>query len=200
MRNCKIIILMMLLSFLFFTACASQNKSEKPLHVSDYSESAAKYMPLEIGNRWVYRVNYLGSVGEIEVVINARNEEWFVDNKGGKFLIDRRGIRDKDRYILMFPLQREEWVTIVDPRTREIRRTVGVDEKVNVPAGTFEGAIKVHTLVDLPENRVMHTYHYFVADVGIVKIDTVLENVREGKLVPQTSTELVEYFIKGSKS
>jgi hypothetical protein len=181
-------------------SCAGADQKEKPIHISDYSSSAAKYMPLAIGNKWVYKVNYLGSVGEIEIVINAQDGEWFVDNKGGKFKIDRKGIRDIDRYILMFPLQREEWVSIIDPKTNEVRKTVGVDENVTVPAGEFEGAVKVHTLVVIPDNKIIHSYHFFVSGVGIVKIETFLEDVKEGKLIRQTTTELMKYDLKEPKS
>jgi hypothetical protein len=181
-------------------SCAGGDKADTPIHISDYSMSAAKYMPLGVGNKWVYRVNYMGSVGEMEVVINAQDGEWFIDNRGGRFLIDRRGVRDNDRYILMFPLQREEWISIIDPKTSEIRKTVGVDEKVTVPAGVFEGAIKVHTIVNLPGNKTLHSYHFFISGVGIVKIETYLEDEREGKLIRQTVTELVSYDIKETKS
>jgi hypothetical protein len=100
----------------------------------------------------------------------------------------------------MFPLQREPWVSIINNKTRELRSTEGVDESVIVPAGKFDGAVKVHTVVDLPEGKVLHSYHYFVADVGIVKIQTVMEDVKEGKTIPQTLTELVEYTINNGKN
>lgn len=191
---------LILFLLLFAVSCASKDGAEKPIHVSDYSESAAKYMPLSVGNKWTYRVNYIGSVGEMEVVINARDGDWFLDNRGGKFIVDKRGIRDNDRYILMFPLQREEWVTIIDAKTSEIRKTVGVDEKVTVPAGTFDGAIKVHTVVVLPGNKVFHSHHYFVSGVGIVKIETFLEDINEDKYIRQTITELINYDLKETKS
>ncbi len=194
------IIFAVILSCFMFVSCAGSGRDEKPIHVSDYSASAAKYMPLEIGNKWVYSVNYMGSSGEIEVIINAFDGEWFVDNRGGKLKIDRRGIRDDERYILMFPLQREEWISIIDTRTTEIRKTVGVDEPVTVPAGRFEGAIKVHTFVSIPGNRILHSYHFFVSGVGIVKIETFLEDVREGTITRQTTTELVKYDLKETKS
>ena len=96
----------------------------------------------------------------------------------------------------MFPLQREPWITIVKQKTREIRKTEGVDETVTVPAGTFEGTIKVHSYVELPNKKVLHTYHYFALKVGIVKIVTVLEDLREDKVYPQTTTELISYKVE----
>ena len=79
---------------------------------------------------------------------------------------------------------------------REIRKTEGVDETVTVPAGTFKGTVKVHSTVELPDKKVLHSYHYFALKVGIVKIVTVLEDVRENKVIPQTTTELVSYSVE----
>lgn len=195
----KMMFLSMVLITVLFISC-STDKKEKPPHESDYKTSAMKYMPLSIGNEWKYKVNYFGSSGEVDIKITATDGEWFLDNRGGKLMCDKRGVRDADRYILMFPLQREPWVSIIDNKTRELRTTVGVDEKVSVPAGNFEGAVKVHTLLEIPGGKALHSYHYFVADVGIVKIQTFIEDVKEGKMLPQTSTELIEYTINNGKN
>lgn len=191
-------VLLVLLAFLLlfsFAGCGENKKKEKSPHLSDYSSSAAKYFPLAVGNSWKYRVNYFGSSGEMDVTIVASDGEWFTDNRGGRLKIDRHGIRDNERYLLMFPLQREEWTAILRNKSREIRKTVGVDEQVVVPAGKFEGAIKVHTYVALPGKKALHSYHYFVAKVGIVKIVTELEDLNEAKKTRQTVTELVSYTI-----
>jgi len=189
-----------MLALVLFLSCSSDKKTDRPPHTSDYKQSALKYFPLNVGNKWTYKVNYFGSAGTIDVQITGTDGEWFLDSRGGKMMADRRGIRDADRYLLMFPLQREQWISIVDTKTREIRKTVGVDETVKVPAGTFEGTIKVHTLVELPGGKVLHSFHFFAANVGIVKIETAVEDLKEGKVVPQTVTELISYLINEPKS
>lgn len=198
----KNIVFFLITATLLFSiiSCNSDKKSERPPHTSDYKQSALKYFPLDLGNKWTYSVNYFGSVGSIEVQITGTDGDWFIDSRGGKIMADRRGIRDADRYILMFPLQREEWISIVDTKTREIRKTVAVDETVKVPAGVFEGTIKVHTYVELSGDKIHHSFHYFAANVGIVKIETVLEDLKESKLIPQTVTELVSYSLNNPKS
>lgn len=192
-------LLALFLILIFSLSCSADKKGEKPPHLSDYRESALKYFPLSVGNNWKYRVNYFGSVGEIDVKIVASDGNWFMDNRGGKFMADRRGIRDERRYILMFPLQRESWVSIVDAQTREIRKTIGVDESVSTPAGNFNGAIKVHTYVAVSSDKALHSFHYFVAKVGVVKIETAIEDIKENRLIPQTLTELVSYSLNGSE-
>ncbi len=192
-------IVIVVLAVLLAAACSSAKK-DKVSKTPDYSTSAAKYMPLALGNKWTYKVNYFGSTGKIDIEIKATDGEWFVDNKGQKLKIDKRGIRDEYRYLLMFPLQKDSWVSIIDLRTKELRKTVGVDETVTVPAGKFEGAIKVHTSVELPDSKTLHSFHYFVAGVGIVKIETAIEDVKEGKLIPQTVTELEKYSVNSAKN
>lgn len=182
----------------FFTvSCGSADKKDdEKFYHSDYKESADRYFPLAVGNSWKYKVNYFGQVGETEINIVGTDGDWFLDNKGGRLKTDRHGIRDAERYLLMFPLQKESWMALIKKTTREIRKTEGVDETVIVPAGTFEGTIKVHTIVELPNKKVLHSYHYFADKVGIVKIVTVLEDVRENKMIPQTTTELVSYAVE----
>jgi len=182
----------------FIFATCSNAKKYKTVSSSDYSDSAAKYMPLAIGNKWVYRVNYMGVTGQMDIEIVATDQEWFIDNKGVKLKVDRRGIRDKHRYLLMFPLQKSPWISIVDLQTREVRETVGVNETINVLAGKFEGAVKVHTFVELPESKVLHSFQYFVAGIGIVKIETVLEDIKKGQTTTQTVTELEKYSLVNS--
>ena len=195
MKKALLVLLVFIAAFMVSCGSADKKKNER-YYLSDYKESADRYLPLAVGNSWKYKVNYFGQSGETEVSIVGTNGEWFLDNKGGKLKTDRHGIRDAERYLLMFPLQRESWITIVKQKTREIRKTEGVDETVTVPAGTFEGTIKVHTYVELPNKKVLHSYHYFALKVGIVKIVTVLEDVRENKLFPQTMTELVSYAVE----
>lgn len=191
-----LLLLIVLVSALQISCSADKKKDKADYHVSDYRESAMRYLPLAVGNSWKYKVNYFGQSGENEISIVGTDGEWFLDNKGGRLKIDRHGIRDAERYLLMFPLQREQWITIVNQKTREIRKTEGVDETVTVPAGTFEGTIKVHSYVELPNKKMLHTYHYFALKVGIVKIVTVLEDLREDKVYPQTTTELISYAVE----
>ena len=194
----KKIVLMLLVSIsAFMISCGTAEKKDEKYHLSDYKESALRYFPLSVGNNWKYKVNYFGQSGETEISIVGTDGDWFLDNKGGKLKADRHGIRDEERYLLMFPLQRESWTAIIkSTKTLEVRKTEGVDETVKVPAGTFEGTIKVHTYVELPNKKVLHSYHYFALKVGIVKIVTVLEDVRENKMIPQTTTELVSYAVE----
>lgn len=196
----KLLFILITVFLIVSVISCSNDKKKKPIHESDYKKSALKYMPLSVGNKWKYQVNYFGASGQVDIQITATDGEWFLDNKGGRLKVDKRGVRDDDRYILMFPLQRESWVSIINNKTKEIRKTEGVDETVIVPAGKFEGSVMVHTFVDLPDEKILHSYHYFVADVGIVKIQTAIEDIKNSKMIPQTLTELIEYSINAGKN
>ncbi len=196
----KLFLLFSVFILAFSVSCGSADKkkdSEKNYHLADYKDSALRYFPLAVGNTWKYKVNYFGQSGEQEISIVGTDGEWFIDNTGAKLKADRHGIRDEGRYIMKFPLQLESWLTITKEKTREIRKTEGVDETVTVPAGTFEGTIKVHTYVEHRNKKVvLHSYHYFALKVGIVKIVTVLEDLKEDKVYPQTTLELVSYNVE----
>lgn len=195
MKKTLLVLLVFVTAFMVSCGSADKKKDEK-YYLSDYKESADRFLPLAVGNSWKYKVNYFGQSGEQEISIVGTDGEWFLDNKGSRLKTDRHGIRDAERYLLMFPLQRESWITIIKQKMREIRKTEGVDETVTVPAGTFKGTVKVHSTVELPDKKVLHSYHYFALKVGIVKIVTVLEDVRENKVIPQTTTELVSYSVE----
>ncbi len=175
---------------LFIAACASSGGPEKK-PAQDYRDSALVYLPLAVGEQWVYTVDYLGQAGEMTVEIVRQEGEWFVDNRGTMLTADHRGIRDKDRYLLTFPLQeKRSWVAFLTPTQRETRTIVSVDTPVDTPAGRFEGAIAVETSVAATADILLKSVHYFVPRVGIVKIETYLEDARSGAVKRQTVTLL----------
>ncbi len=181
---------------LFIVACATSTPAPKP--APDYREAAATYLPLAIGVQWVYEVDYLGQKGELTIEIVRQEGEWFVDNRGGMFLCDRRGIRDRDRYLLTFPLrQGNNWVSFLSPAEHETRTIVATDAAVETPAGTFTGVAVVETVMKAAPDRILKSYHYFAPRVGIVKIETFTEETRGGTPVRQTTTLLKNYRAPG---
>lgn len=182
----------------FLAACASTGDTKKP--AQDYRDSAMLYMPLEVGNQWTYTVDYLGQAGEMTIEIVRQEGEWFVDNHGTMFTIDRRGVRDHERYLLTFPLQeKRSWVAFTSPTQRETRTILTVDTPVETPAGTFEGAIAVETEIAARPDVLLKSVHYFVPKVGIVKIETFIEDARNGDIKRQTLTLLKSWKRKNNE-
>jgi len=182
----------------FVVSCASVNTVPEP--VPAYYEAARTYLPLAVGNQWVYEVDYLGQKGDLTVEIVQQQGQWFVDNRGGALMTDHRGIRDRDRYLLTFPIQQgRTWVSFLSPVEHETRTIVGADATIETPAGTFTGVAVVETVVKASPDRVLKSYHYFAPTVGIVKIETFTEETPGGALTPQTTTLLKGYRTEKGK-
>jgi hypothetical protein len=190
------------LLFLFIFSCSSiQKKNSIPNKNSDYTNSAKQYMPLAIGNSWTYAVNYLGQKGKYTVFIVKKEKNAFIDNKNNKLIIDKRGIRDAKRYLIKFPLNdKQPWISIISPIQKEIRRVVKFDAKVVVPAGIFKGCLVVQTDVKMKKGIILHSLNYFAQNVGLVKIQTFLEDTINKKLLPQTETELLNFHLNDKKN
>ncbi len=182
---------------LLAVACATSAPAPKP--APDYREAAATYLPLAVGSQWVYEVDYLGQKGEMTIEIVRQEGDWFVDNRGGMLSHDRRGIRDRDRYLLTFPLrQGSNWVSFLSPSEHETRTIAATDASVETPAGKFTGVAVVETTIKAAPDRILKSYHYFAPKTGIVKIETFTEDGQGGSPVRQTTTVLKGYRPAGS--
>lgn len=183
--------------FFLVISCATADKKNPDAEngKANYALSAGKYMPLKEGNTWTYAIEFMGQKGAMDIsIVEKTKDGWFRDNRGSMMKIDNRGVRDRDRYLLLFPLDdKQSWMSIIDPRHKEEKFIVDIDRSVVVPAGSFEGAVVVQSVTVIDENNFLHTYHYFVADVGIVKIETFVVDKHNKKVVRQTRTELSSY-------
>ncbi len=185
----------LIVGMLLLTAsCATTEPAPKP--APDYRDMALTYFPLAVGAQWVYAVDYLGQKGEMTVEIVRQEGDWWLDNRGGMLMADRRGVRDRDRYLLTFPLQQgRSWVSFLSPSEHETRTIVATDTTVETPAGTFSGVVVVETAISPTPDRILKSYHYFAPKVGIIKIETFTEESRGGTPVPQTTTLLKRYLL-----
>lgn len=178
-------------------ACASTGTADPAKTPQDYRESALRYLPLAVGNSWTYTVDYLGQTGEMTIRIEREENGWFIDNRGTALTADRHGIRDRDRYLLTFPLQEKRaWVALTGPTRNETRAIVAIDAPVETPAGNFEGAIVVETTVNPQKGIFLKSLHYFVPRIGIVKIETFIDDTTAGTKKRQTLTLLKSLEIK----
>ncbi|MCK5808995.1 hypothetical protein KAH37_08435 [bacterium] len=190
------------LSLLFVLSCGSVPHGEDgdfktKDRDADYTKSAQAYMPLAVGNTWNYSVDYLGQKGEMSVVIEKKEGEWFIDNHHGKLRIDRRGIRDESRYLLQFPLvEKRAWLAILKPGQTEHFSINKVAAAVKTPAGSWDTAVVVQTTNKKDKDKELLAFHYFVPKVGIVKIETYIRDIRSGKAQLMTMTLLTSYTLK----
>jgi len=194
--------IVVLLPLLFLMSCGSVPKGEDgdfttKSRNADYTKSATAYMPLAVGNKWTYSVDYMGQKGEMSVVIEKKEGDWFIDNRGGKLRIDHRGIRDESRYLLQFPLvEKRAWLAVLKPGQTEHFSINKVATTVKTPAGSWDTAVVVATTERKDREKELLSLHYFVPKVGIVKIQTYIRELRSGKAQLMTTTLLTSYTLK----
>ena len=134
----------------------------------------------------------------IEIV--RQEGEWFVDNHGTSLTVDRRGVRDRDRYLVTFPLlEKRSWVAFISPTQQETRTILSVDTPVQTPAGNFEGAVAIEATTSAGKDLLLKSVHYIVPKIGIVKIETFIVDARDGTTKRQTQTLLKSWQIKNEE-
>jgi hypothetical protein len=163
-------------------ACAHGPKASEGPTASHPLES---YMPLAVGNRWVYGTTFQGQPQpDLEVVLVGEENGFFLDNRPtpSRFRFDAEGLRDgATRYVLKAPLTAGlKWMSVADLKTVEHYEITGVERKVSVPAGVFEGCVTVRMEVRLDERRAMRNDMTFAPGVGMVDVRvSLLDGAKE---------------------
>jgi hypothetical protein len=173
--------------------CASA--PARPSAGSSVGEVKAMF-PLAVGNRWSYRVSFLGASQELTVSIVSGDGYLFQDSRGQRFRVDHDGLRDDQRYLLRAPLEKgTKWSAVIDITHTEFYRVDEVGLSVEVPAGGFTGCVRV--LASTPESpqHILIAEQTYCPRVGLVRVVTFAEI--EGKRgPPQVTQELVSYRVK----
>jgi hypothetical protein len=183
----------MLLSALCLGACAHGPQAPEGPTASHPLES---YMPLAVGNRWVYGTSFQGQPQpDLEVALVREEGGFFLDNRPNpsRFRFDAEGLRDgATRYVLKAPLSAgAKWMSVADLKTVEHYEIAAVDRKVSVPAGVFEGCVTVRMEVRLDERRAMRNEMTFAPGVGMVDVRvSLLDGAKE---LPQSRLVLKRF-------
>lgn len=156
---------LLLLSLLFVVTCSSVTEPGNP------DKTLETYMPLAIGNRWVYEGSFKASNGEVY----TWQSTWeIVDREENVYhcLIDT-----KDRFFRISGGKLYSWHTPDTGRCAPVWFEEPLPEEtstVTVPAGTFENCI----VLEVGEEG---RYYTLAPDVGIIKGE---------------DKELIEYEVK----
>lgn len=202
-RVCRVFVLFAVLLLCFACASKETKPQQKTLASNDnqygpYGTRASHiYMPLAIDNGWTYKRFFLGEEGILNITIVKKDEEGFyVDNKGGKFKNTWMGLRDKNRYMLMAPMEKgHTWRAHMQANMAEHFEIVDDNATVKVPAGTFEHCLIVKSTTDYTVNARMTNTNIYAPNVGMIKMTTMLENSR-GKKQKQVEFSLMKYNVK----
>jgi hypothetical protein len=158
---------------------------------------AAKLFPLAVGNRWTYRVQFLGANQLLSVAIVSGQPGTFVDNRGQRYYVDHAGVRDDRRYLLRDPLSPgKSWNSVVSLTETEAYQVAGIGESIEVPAGHFSGCVRVEGRNPGPGNAVQLAEQVYCPDVGLVRV-TTYEEIGGRRSPPQWREELVAYRLGG---
>jgi len=154
----------------------------------------ADFFPLAVGRRWTFldRSPQAPAATRRTVTIVSRDGQgYFVDDQRGALRVDGDCLQDRSRRLLCAPIAvGRAWTSVVGPSATERYEIVGVGEKVTVPAGTFDGCVRVRSQLRAAgvENIAELTY---APGVGPVRLETFA--VVKGEAVPQVRGELESY-------
>src|SRR5579872_3605880 len=116
-----------MLSLFGLLACATAS----PVPTRPAGPPAAKLFPLSVGNRWTYRVQFMGAKQLLSVSIVSGGQGEFVDNRGQHYFFDHAGLRDDKRYLLKDPMELgRKWSAVVSLTESETYEVVGIGESV----------------------------------------------------------------------
>jgi hypothetical protein len=153
------------------------------------------YMPLAVGNTWVYERGHLGASGEDRVEIIREENGFFLDNRGNALQVDAYGVRDPRRYLLRHPIESgREWTTVVSVSSTERYRILDAGITCEAPAGTFQDCVRVESQNRIDTERTLVNEVTFARGVGIVRISLFLNE--KGRRIPQGGLALKSFKVK----
>jgi hypothetical protein len=151
--------------------------------------------PLAVGNRWSYRVSFLGASQDLTVSIVGGDGYIFQDSRGQRFRVDSGGLRDDQRYLLHLPLDRgQKWSAVIDIAHTEFYEVVDVGTTTEVPAGSFAGCVRIQASTRESPQHILIAEQTYCPNVGLVRVVTFAEI--DGKRgPPQVTQDLVSYKV-----
>src|SRR5512138_72099 len=177
------------------TACA-----HAPAAPPARTRAPADFLPLAIGNEWVYRdespavpVEARGRTRTVRILERTR-DGYFKDSEGTELRADPDCVHDRGRRLLCAPFEAgKTWASVVSVSSTERYEIVAVGEKVATPAGTFDGCVRVRARNRASAAEELVNELTFAPGVGIVRVETAA--VVGGKVTPQVRAVLERYKV-----
>lgn len=178
--------------------CASTPKTAaqtEPAAVDDaHLTPPAHYYPLEVGNRWSYRI--VGSASGLQTVeLVGRQQGAFVDQGGGQLTLDEEGIHDGSRYLIKAPVRTgTRWSNVISATATEHYRIVSALAPCEVPAGRFDDCAVVEARQRVDDGVTLSNTMTFARGVGLVRVQVAAQTPR-GE-IPQSELVLEDYDVQ----
>jgi hypothetical protein len=166
------------------------------------AHAPADFFPLAVGNEWAYvdespalPPEQRGAVRTVRIL--ARDAEgFFRDNERGELRAGADCLQDRVRRLLCAPVETgHRWTSVVSAASTERYEIAAVDERVETPAGRFDGCVKVraHNRAAPSTDHVLEIT--YAPGVGPVRIETFV--ITEGAVRPQVRALLRSYQLEG---
>lgn len=136
--------------------------------------SAVDYWPLQVGNRWTYRVTHAGASQENTVEIVQQDPDgFFVDNQGARLKHHPAGIFDGDRFLLRDPLELgAKWMAVPSANALERFEITSVGFELSVPAGKFKNCVQVQAQNKISEKERFVGEWTYAPGVGLIAFNS----------------------------
>jgi hypothetical protein len=166
----------LLLPLALAAACSAAPTVAPPGPVSG---SVADYFPLAVGNEWIWddvspQLPGAGRPAARTVRIVERTADgWFRDSERTELRADGECVRDRLRRLLCGPLTAgTAWKSVVSVSSTERYEIVAAGERVEVPAGRWDGCVRVraHNRAGSGTEHVLELT--YAPGVGPVKLET----------------------------
>jgi hypothetical protein len=167
----------LLLPILIASACSTSPVARSS--AAPPTAGAGDYFPLAVGNEWVWddvspQLPPGGRQGARTVRIVGRTADgFFRDSERTELRADGECVRDRMRRLLCGPLAvGTAWKSVVSVSSTERYEIVGVGERVDVPAGRYDGCVRVraHNRAGASTEHVMEMT--YAPGVGPVRLET----------------------------
>lgn len=165
-------------------------------------EAVAEYFPLAVGNTWTYVDESpalpAGRRGAVRTVtMLERTPDGFVkDNERGELKVSGGCLHDRLRRLLCAPLEKgARWSSVVSVSSTERYEIAAVGEKVQTPAGAFDGCVRVRATNRAGAGTEQVLEITYAPKVGPVRIETFM--VVGGQVSPQVRAVLKSFQVGG---
>jgi hypothetical protein len=181
------------------TACAGA--SQRPAGAAAASAvRPADYYPLAVGNEWTYRDESPGLPGKGSVrtvrILARTQDGYFKDTERGELRADGDCLHDRSRRLLCGPIRKgTSWTSVVSVSSTEKYEIAGVGERLETPAGTFDGCVRVRAHNKASAKAEMVLEITYAPGVGPARIETFV--LVGGEAIPQFRAVLEKVKVEG---
>jgi len=193
-----------LAALLLATSCAHAGPGPGPATAAPArAVSAFELFPLAVGNEWTWedqspqrQAGRPAAPARTVRILERTADGFFKDNERGELKVSGECLRDRVRQLLCRPLAvGTSWKSVVAVGATEKYEIVGVGERVEVPAGRFEGCVRVRSVTAAGPAADLVAEISYAPGVGPVRIETFA--VAAGKASPQLRAVLKAYRLEG---